>query len=181
MVAARGLSAREQAPFWGLRLHSREAVSRSFVFVPGLYLLAAVFLGILLPALDRSRSGTSLLGVTATGAGSILEAVAAGMIAFSGLVVSVAVLVVQFAAGQYSPRLVQSFRRDAVIKNALGLFVAPGVYALVAAADLGGSTRDRQGTFTVIVALALMVMALLALFRFIGRLLDLMRPRRIYA
>ncbi len=64
MVAARGLSAREQVRFWGLRLHTREAVSRSFVFVPGLYLLAAVFLGILLPALDRSRSGTSLLGAT---------------------------------------------------------------------------------------------------------------------
>ena len=32
-----------------------------------------------------------------------------------------------------------------------------------------------------LVALALMIAALVALFRFIGRLLDLMRPRRIYA
>ena len=103
------------------------------------------------------------------------------MIAFSGLVVSVAVLVVQFGAGQYSPRLVPFFRGDAVIKNALGLFVAPGVYALVAVANVGGSTEDRVGTATVLVALALMVAALVALFRFIGRLLDLMRPRRIYA
>jgi uncharacterized membrane protein len=103
------------------------------------------------------------------------------MVAFSGLVVSVAVLVVQFGAGQYSPRLVPSFRSDAVIKNALGLFVAPGVYALVAATNLFGSTDDRVGTATVLVALALMIAALVALFRFIGRLLDLMRPRRIYA
>jgi uncharacterized membrane protein len=74
-----------------------------------------------------------------------------------------------------------SFRSDAVIKNALGLFVAPGVYALVAVANIGGSTKDLVGTATVLVALALMVAALVALFRFIGRLLDLMRPRRIYA
>lgn len=181
MVTARQLSARERAPLWSLRLHTRESLSRSFVFVPSIYLLGAVALGIALPAIDRARTGGSVLGVTTTGAQSILESVAAGMIAFSGLVVSVAVLVVQFGAGQYSPRLVQSFRRDSAIKNAVGLFVAPGVYALVAVGNIGGSTRDRVGALTVSVALALMVAALVALFGFIGRLLDLMRPRRIYS
>ena len=82
------------------------------------------------------------------------------MIAFAGLVVSVAVLVVHFGAGQHSPRLVHVFRRDAVIKNAIGLLVAPGVYALVAMGDIGGSTRDGPETLTVVVALLLMVVAL---------------------
>jgi len=88
------------------------------------------------------------------------------MIAFAGLVVSDAVLVVQFGAGQYSPRLVHVFRRDAVIKNAIGLFVAPGVYALVATGDIGGSTHDGPETLTVVVALLLMVVALAAPFPF---------------
>lgn len=162
-------------------MHVRESFAHSLVIVPTMYLLAAVVLGIAIPAIDRSGTGGGFLGVTSDEAQSILESVAAGMIAFAGLVVSVAVLVVQFGAGQYSPRLVPSFRSDAVIKNALGLFVAPGVYALVAVANLGGSTTDRVGTATVLVALALMVAALVALFRFIGRLLELMRPRRIYA
>ncbi len=180
-VVARRLSASERAPLWSLRLHARERSAHSLVIVPTLYLLAAVVLGVAIPALDRSGVGSDLLGVTPGEAQSILESIAAGMVAFSGLVVSVAVLVVQFGAGQYSPRLVPSFRSDAVIKNALGLFVAPGVYALVAVANLGGSTTDRVGTTTVLVALALMIAALVALFRFIGRLLDLMRPRRIFA
>jgi uncharacterized membrane protein len=180
-VAARRLSTSERAPFWSVRLHARETFAHSLVIVPTMYLLSAVLLGIVIPAIDRSGTGGRLLGVTSDEAQSILESIAAGMVAFSGLVVSVAVLVVQFGAGQYSPRLVPSFRTDAVIKNALGLFVAPGVYALVAAANLGGSTNDRVGTATVLVALGLMVAALVALFRFIGRLLDLMRPRRIYA
>ena len=180
-VVARRLSTTERAPLWSLRLHARETFAHSLVIVPTMYLLAAVLMGMAIPAIDRSGTGGGLLGVTSGDAQSILESIAAGMVAFSGLVVSVAVLVVQFGAGQYSPRLVPSFRSDAVIKNALGLFVAPGVYALVAAANLGGSTRDRVGTATVLVALALMLAALVALFRFIGRLLELMRPRRIYA
>ncbi len=181
VVAARRLSASERAPLWSARMHARETLAHSLVIVPTMYLFAAVLLGIAIPAIDRSGTGGGLLGVTPDEAQSILESIAGGMIAFSGLVVSVAVLVVQFGAGQYSPRLVPSFRSDAVIKNALGLFVAPGVYALVAVANVGGATNDRVGTATVLGALALMVAALVALFRFIGRLLELMRPRKIYA
>jgi uncharacterized membrane protein len=180
MLAARRLSAGERAPCWRARVRLGELVSRSLVLIPSLYLAAAIVLGILLPAVDRGHGG-KLLGINAAEAQSILQAVAAGMIAFAGLVVSVAVLVVQFGAGQYSPRLVHVFRSDPVIKNAIGLFVAPGVFALVAAADIGGSTHDGAETLTVAVALVLMVVALAALFRFIGRLLDLMRPRQLYA
>jgi uncharacterized membrane protein len=181
ILTARVLSAREQAPRWRPRLQARETVARSLVLIPGLYLCAAIALGIAMPAIDRAGAGGHVLGINEPAAQSILEAVAEGMIAFAGLVVSIAVLVVQFGAGQYSPRLVQTFRRDPVIKNALGLFVVPGVYALVGVADIGGSSHDRPETLTVAVALLLMVIALATLFRFIGRLLDLMRPRRIYA
>jgi uncharacterized membrane protein len=180
MLAVRRLSAGERAPWWRARVRLSELVSRSLVLIPTLYLVGAIALGVLLPALDR-RHGGELLGINAAEALSILQAIAAGMIAFAGLVVSVAVLVVQFGAGQYSPRLVHVFRRDPVIKHAIGLFVAPGVYALVAAADIGGTTHDGAETLTVVVALVLMVVALGALFRFIGRLLDLMRPRQLYA
>ena len=62
------------------------------------------------PGFGRSHGG-KLLGIARAEAQSILQAVAGGMIAFAGLVVSVAV-VVQFGAGQYSPRLVHVFRRD---------------------------------------------------------------------
>lgn len=180
MLAARRLSDGERAPLWRARVRLREMGSRSLVLIPSIYLGGAIALGVLLPAADRTFGG-NLLGIDGAGAQSILEGVAAGMIAFAGLVVSVAVLVVQFGAGQYSPRLVQVFRRDAVIRHAIGLFVAPGVYALVAAGDIGGTRHDGPETLTVAVALALMVVALGALFRFIGRLLDLMRPRQLYA
>ncbi len=180
-IAVRPLSAAERRPGWRRRLVLRERVSRSMVIVPGFYLLVAVGLGIALPAIDRSRGGDHLLGIDAAAAQTVLESIAAGMIAFSGLVLSVGVLVVQFGAGQYSPRLVQLFRRDLVIKQAFGILVSPGVFALVAASDIGGSEKDAPQTLTVVVGLVLMLAALVELFRFIGRLLELMRPRRIYA
>lgn len=180
-IAVRPVSPHERRTGWRRRLLVRERVRRSLVLLPALYLLGAIVLAVALPAIDRSRGSEHLFGVDAAAGQSVLEAIASGMIAFSGLVVSVAVLVVQFGAGQYSPRLVPLFRRDPVIKNALGVFVSPGVYALVAVADLGGTEHDGPLTLTVVVGLVLMVGALIALFRFIGRLLDLMRPRRIYA
>ena len=138
-------------------------------------------LGIVVPEIDRARGSGTVLDLDADSARSILEAVATGMITFAGLVVSIAVLVIQFGAGQYSPRLVLAFRRDRVVKHALGLFVAPGLYALVAVGPIGTDDTRVEPDLTVLVALVLMAVALLALFRFIARLLDLLRPRRIYA
>ena len=66
------------------------------------------------------------------------------MIAFTGLVVSIAVVVVQFAATQYTPRLVAGFRGDPLVKRALGVFVAPTIYALVGMRNIGRhSATDR--------------------------------------
>ena len=179
-VIVRRLSAREQSARWRQHLRLREGVERSLVLIPACYLLGAAILGILVPELDRSRENT-FLDLDPDSARSILEAVATAMITFAGLVVSITVLVIQFGAGQYSPRLVLVFRRDPVVKNALGLFVAPGLYALVAVASIGGDGGSVRPDLTVVVALVLMAAALVALFRFIARLLDLLRPRRIYA
>ena len=180
-VTVRGLSASERSPRWRRRVRLRERLALSLTLIPAVYLLAAAVLGIVVPEIDRSRGRNTVLDLDPDSARSILEAVAAGMITFAGLVVSIAVLVIQFGAGQYSPRLVLLFRRDPVVKNALGLFVAPGLFALVAVGPIGAGNADVRPDLTVIVALLLMTAALLALFGFIGRLLDLLRPRQIYA
>jgi uncharacterized membrane protein len=180
-VTVRGLSASERSPRWRRRVRLRERLELSLTLIPAAYLLAAAVLGIVVPEIDRSRGRNTVLDLDPDSARSILEAVAAGMITFAGLVVSIAVLVIQFGAGQYSPRLVLLFRRDPVVKNALGLFVAPGLFALVAVGTIGADKADVSPDLTVIVALLLMTAALLALFGFIGRLLDLLRPRQIYA
>ena len=180
-VAARRLSTSERAPFWSLRLHARETFAHSLVIVPTMYLLARRALGNRDPGtrsrrhggwparrharrsaidhgVDRRRHGR-VLGVGRVGRGP-------GRAVRGGPVLA--------AAGAVLPQRRGDQERARAVRGA-------GVYALVAATNLGGSTDDQVGTATVLVALALMIAALVALFRFIGRLLDLMRPRRIYA
>ena len=169
------LTASELSPRWRRRFVARERLSRSLVVVPGLYMLVALVLAELIPALEGERDVLSL-ELDPDTARTILSAVAGGMIAFTGLVVSIAVVVVQFGASQYTPRLVSRFQRDPVVKHALGLFVAPTVFSLV---SLRTITPDVAPSITILVNLVLLVVAVLAFFALVERLLDLLRPRRI--
>ena len=165
--------------FWGLRFRVREWLARSWLVIPGFYVIGALALGLIVPDL-ASNSDDSLLGTLSTeSARDILQAVASGMIAFTGLVVSVAVVVVQFGAGQYTPRLVLRFRRDLVVKNALGIFIAPALFALISLVDIKDKGND-SATLTVLVAVVLLIAAVIAFFSLTARLLDLLRPRRLY-
>ena len=78
---------------------------QSLVALPALYVVAAVLLGVLMPKLDSARDAEAA-GVGVGTARDILGATAAGMIAFTGFVLASVLVVVQFAASQYSPRLV---------------------------------------------------------------------------
>jgi uncharacterized membrane protein len=81
----------------------------------------------------------SALSVSA--ATAIYSAIASGMIALTGIVFSLAFVMVQFSAIAYSPRLVVLIARDPVISHALGIFTATFVYALAALAGI-----DRNGS-----------------------------------
>jgi uncharacterized membrane protein len=162
---------------WGSRFRAREWLDRSWIVVPAIYIVTALVLGKLIPSLESGDVGPFGLSLDRDSARSILEAVAGGMIAFTGLVVSVAVVVVQFSASQYTPRLVLRFRRDTVVKNSLGIFIAPAIYALVSLLDVGDGDVPN---LTVVVAVLLLIGAVFAFFTLVARLLDLLRPRRLY-
>lgn len=152
---------------------------QSLVALPALYVAAAVLLGVLMPKLDSARD------VEAAGAGvgtarDILGATAAGMIAFTGFVLAGVLLVVQFAAGQYSPRLVLWFRHDSLTKHAIGCFLAAFVYALVALRTLEGEGGDFSPDITVAVALALLVGACIVFLALLQRVTDQLRPRILF-
>jgi len=102
----------------------RTRYRQSLIALPVLYLAAACLLGVLMPELDARRSVDAAPGTGIGTARDLLGATATGMIAFTGFVVAGVLVVVQFAAGQYSPRLVLWFRRDALMKHAIGCFLA---------------------------------------------------------
>ena len=72
-----------------------------------------------------------------------------GMIAFTGFVFSMAFLLVQFGSSAYLPRLTRFFLEHAIVRHALGMFIATFVYALIALSvlDLGDSEPGFPGQF----------------------------------
>ena len=174
------LSKSERSRLWRLRFMLRERLSLSLLVVPALYIVAALILAEAIAQVGNSRDVLGLR-LNLSSAQTFLSAVAGGMIAFTGLVVSIAIVVVQFGASQYTPRLVSRFRRDPAVKHALGIFIAPAIFALVSLRTVGRDGSDVVPSLTLAVALVLLIAAVLAFFGLVSRLLDLLRPRRVIA
>jgi uncharacterized membrane protein len=157
---------------------TRLQLRRSLVAIPAAYLVGAAVLGVLAPQLD-SRRAAGDSGIDP--ARDILTTTATGMIAFTGFVVAGLLVVVQFAAGQYSPRLVLWFRRDLLIKHAIGCFLASFLYALVALRWLERDDVGYSPDLTVAVALVLLVVSAVLFLVMLQRVTDGLRPRSLYA
>jgi uncharacterized membrane protein len=61
---------------------------------------------------------------------TLCSSIASGMIALTGIVFSLTIVMVQFSAIAYSPRLVMWMAREPVVSHALGVFIATFLYAL---------------------------------------------------
>lgn len=168
------------ARWWGLRFRANERVQQSWLLIPCSYLVGALALGRLVPSAEPDVAPRLGASFSQDSAADILQAVASGMLAFTGLVVSVAVVVVQFGAAQYTPRLVLRFRRDTAVKHSLGIFAAPAVFSIVSLGRIGEPGAHETPSLTVLVAMALLIGAIVAFFQLIAWLLDLLRPRRLY-
>jgi uncharacterized membrane protein len=80
--------------------------------IPMIYVGASVVGGLWLPRLEHAYLGSYTLSLSVSSAQAYLSAVASGMMALTGIVFSIAFVMVQFSAIAYSPRLVLWFARD---------------------------------------------------------------------
>lgn len=123
--------------------------------IPALYAGAAIGAGLMFSRIEHRLLPGLVSGVTVSQAAAIYSAIASGMIALTGIVFSLAFVMVQFSATAYSPRLVSWIARDPVLSHALGTFTATFLYAIAA---LAGVDRSGSGTvpfvsFWVVIAL----------------------------
>ena len=117
----------------------RTGVARSVWVIPTAYIVTSVGAAFLLVQWDVTSPLQSPLDLSAASASTALAALGSGMIAFTGFVTSVVLLIVQFGSTQFSPRFLKWFRRDPTMKHALGTFFATFLFALVATAITGRS------------------------------------------
>ncbi|HEV8459265.1 MAG TPA: DUF2254 domain-containing protein [Gaiellaceae bacterium] len=142
----------------------------SLWLVPVLCVLAGVAISFGTLAVDRhfdyKAIPTRFIGGP-DAAAYILSTVAASMVSLTALVLTITMVVVQLAMGQFSPRIVQRILRDKTSQLAIGLFVATFVLAILALREVtnnGDGTGNVPGvglvtTFVlVLVSIAVLVM-----------------------
>ena len=121
-------------------------VTTSLWFVPVLCVLAGAAISFGTIALDRYFDYEALPGNVVGGpdaATVILGTVAASMVSLAALVLTITMVVVQLAMGQFSPRIVQRILQDKPSQLAIGLFVATFVHAILALREV---TNNGDGT-----------------------------------
>lgn len=165
-----------------------ERLRNSLFFIPMLYVVAAVLLGILAVELDqRIVEGTADLpfGLSSTvdSARAILGTIASATITFAGIAFSISLLVIQLASSQYSPRVVHGLLRDPFTKQIMGIVIGTFTYCLVVLRAVRGPLED-DGTpvipsISVGFALLFGVVSILAIVAFINHSAHSMDVSRI--
>jgi uncharacterized membrane protein len=160
-----------------VKAHVRELIGslgEMFWILPALLVLAGVFGAFGLIAIDRSGfisptvlADSWLYNGGATGARTLLGAVASSTIGVAGTIFSITIAALSLAAGQMGPRLLRNFVRDRGNQVTLGTFLGTFGYALMV---LRSVRTKAEGEFvphlslTVAIALALVCVATLIFF-----------------
>ena len=135
----------------------------SLWFVPVLCVLAGAAVSFSTIGVDRWFDYKAIPGTVVGGpdaAALVLSTVAASMVSLAALVLTITMVVVQLAMGQFSPRIVQRILRDKPSQLAIGLFVATFVHAILALREVrinGDGTGQVPGVavitaFTLVLA-----------------------------
>ena len=152
----------------------------SLWFVPVLCVLAGVVLSFSTIAVDRyfeyDALPTSLVGGP-DAATVILTTIAASMVSLAALVLTITMVVVQLAMGQFSPRIVQRILRDKPSQLAIGLFVATFVHAILAVREVinnGDGTGQVPGV-SIVTAFVLVLVSIAVLVIYVHHIGQALR------
>ena len=150
------------------------------VAVPLTYTAAAVALGVVVPRVEAALLPDLSLPISAGSATAVLSAIASGTLPLTGLVFSLAFVMVQFSATAYSPRLVAWLAGSALMSHSLGIFTATFIYALAALpwVDRGGT--GKVPVLTVWLAILLLLASVVVFVLLIERL-TMLKISRVLA
>jgi uncharacterized membrane protein len=143
------------------------SVRSSLWLIPVLCVAIGAMISFATIALDRAHDYTlvpqSLVGGP-DAAMQVLATIATSMVSLTALVLTIVLVVVQLAMGQFSPRIVQRLLRDRPSQVAIGLFVATFVHSLLALREvkLGDPGEPGQVPGVAVVVAFLLALASIA-------------------
>jgi uncharacterized membrane protein len=148
------------------------AFAKRLWVIPALGVLTGIALSLITVAIDR-RNENGLLSQSVVGnsadAQSILTTIATSVVTLTSVVLTVTLVAVQLAMGQFSPRIVRALLDDRGDQLAIAVFAATFTFAVFSlrAVDTGSGGKAVPGV-TVLMALALSAASSFALFVFVN-------------
>jgi uncharacterized membrane protein len=155
-------------------------IRSSLWFVPVLCVLVGAALSFGTLAVDR-HFGYDALPWSVVGdpyaAAAILSTVAASMVSLAALVLTITMVVVQLAMGQFTPRIVQQILRDKPSQLAIGLFVATFVHAILVLREVtnAGDGTGKVPGVSVITAFVLVLVSIAVLVMYVHHIGQALR------
>jgi uncharacterized membrane protein len=100
----------------------------------------------------------------------ILGTVAASMVSLAALVLTITMVVVQLAMGQFSPRIVQRILQDKPSQFAIGVFVGTFAHAMLTLREVQTDGAGNVPGLAVIVAFVLVVISIIVLVWYVNHI-----------
>lgn len=124
-----------------------DTLHSSYWFIPSVMAVVATILAFIMLMLDRTGKTIDYWWIYtggASGARSLLEAVAASMVSISATVFSITIVALQLAASNFGPRLLRNFMQDTGNQIVLGTFIGTFIYCLLVLRTIHGEGDGYQ-------------------------------------
>jgi uncharacterized membrane protein len=145
----------------------------SLWLVPALCVVAGVILSIGTLALDRwigfDFVPTQLVGGP-DAALAILGTIATSMVTLAALVLTITMVVVQLAMGQFSPRIVRTILQDTTSQLAVGLFVGTFAHAMLTMREIRFAEGAGVPGIAILTAFVLVIASIILLVYYVHHL-----------
>lgn len=162
-----------------------ERLRSSLWFVPGVLVLAAIGLALLMMRLDLELGRALALpgpDIGAEGARGVLATIAGSIVTVAGVAFSITVVALSLTASQYSSRVLRNFMRDPTSQFVLGLLVGTFAYCLVVLGAIrGGAEGDFVPVLAVFAGVGLAFVAIAGFVWFIHHIATAIQAAHIVA
>lgn len=136
--------------------HLNEARKEALWILPLLGIVGAVVLSQITGRLDlerhRSLSGSTFFTENVDDARAVVSTIGSSTLTFLGVVFSIALVALQMASSQYSPRVVRRFVRSRTTKLTLATFIGTYVYCLIVLGSFQTAQSATDTTFVPVVS-----------------------------
>jgi uncharacterized membrane protein len=143
-------------------------------FWPLVCIGGGIALSVLSVSVDRAHDGRLIPRALTGGPDAALEilgTVAGSMVSLTALVLTVILVVVQLAMGQFSPRIVASILQDKPSQLAIGTFVGTFAHAMLALSQVSTAEGDEfVPGVAIVVAFVLIIVSIMVLVLYVNHI-----------